>query len=104
MLGLPLWFWLFCAPVLLAVILVIFRQQSLSYLRNIWRMLDRLYFGFGVVAACFMVSILLIIVVQMIARWTGFTFEGSTEFAGYAMAATSFFALAHALSLSLIHI
>ena len=49
-------------------------------------------------SACFMVSILLIIVVQMIARWTGFTFEGSTEFAGYAMAATSFFALAHALS------
>ena len=26
------------------------------------------------------------------------TFEGSTEFAGYAMAATSFFALAHALT------
>jgi TRAP-type C4-dicarboxylate transport system permease small subunit len=34
----------------------------------------------------------------MIARWTGLQFEGSTEFAGYAMAATSFFALAHALT------
>ena len=40
----------------------------------------------------------MLIVCQMTARWTGLTFEGSTEFAGYAMAATSFFALAHALS------
>ena len=43
-----------------------------------------------------MVTILLLIIAQMAARWTGITFEGSTEFAGYAMAATSFFALAHA--------
>jgi len=43
------------------------------------------------------VLILLLIVAQMIARWTGLTFPGSTEYAGYAMAATSFFALAHAL-------
>jgi len=39
-----------------------------------------------------------IILAQMAARWAGLTFEGSTEFAGYAMAATSFFALAHALT------
>ncbi len=45
----------------------------------------------GIVAAGFMILILLIIIGQMIARWLGFTFfEGSTEFAGYAMAATSF--------------
>ncbi len=44
-----------------------------------------------------MVMILLIIVAQMVARWTGNSFQGSTEYAGYAMAATSFFALAHAL-------
>ena len=41
----------------------------------------------------FMVLILVIIIFQMMARWTGVTFEGSTEFAGYAMAATYFFAL-----------
>ena len=40
----------------------------------------------------------MLIVAQMGARWAGITFEGSTEFAGYAMAATSFFALAHAFS------
>ena len=45
-----------------------------------------------------MCLILLIIIAQMITRWTGIIFEGSTEFAGYAMASTSFFALAYALS------
>ena len=43
-----------------------------------------------------MMTSLVLIVLQMAARWSGITFEGSTEFAGYAMAATSFFALAHA--------
>ena len=45
-----------------------------------------------------MCLILFIILAQMITRWTGIIFEGSTEFAGYAMASTSFFALAYALS------
>ena len=34
----------------------------------------------------------------MVARWTSVALPGTTEFAGYAMAATSFFALAHALT------
>lgn len=34
----------------------------------------------------------------MVARWSNLTFPGSTEYAGYAMAATSFLALAHALT------
>ena len=42
--------------------------------------------------------ILLLIVAQMIARWSNVSFPGSTEFAGYAMACTSFFALAFALT------
>ena len=45
-----------------------------------------------------MVIILLLIVAQMISRWSGLTFPGSTEYAGYAMAATSFFALAYTLT------
>ena len=45
-----------------------------------------------------MITILLIIIAQMIARWTGVAFQGSSEFAGYAMAATSFFAMAYTLN------
>lgn len=63
-----------------------------------WRVLDKVYVASGALAACCMLLILLIIVAQMIARWSGLTFPGSTEYAGYAMAATSFFALAHALT------
>lgn len=96
-LGLPLWFWLFVAPVVLAALLFFSRRALSPALSRVWIVLDRIYFASGVLAAVCMAGILLIIVVQMIARWTGFTFEGSTEFAGYAMAATSFFALAHAL-------
>ena len=98
LLGFPLWFWLFIAPFFLSLILYFLRDAYLPVFRKIWNVLDKIYLVFGVISACFMVSILLIIIVQMVARWTGFTFEGSTEFAGYAMAATSFFALAHALS------
>ena len=97
-LGLPLWFWLFVAPVALAAFLFFSRRRLLPALQRAWTVLDRIYLVSGVFAAVCMVCILLVIAVQMIARWTGFTFEGSTEFAGYAMAATSFFALAHALS------
>jgi len=61
-------------------------------------LLDGLYFAGGIVAACFLIAMLAIIVLQMSARWTGHVFPGSTEYAGYCMAAASFFAFAHALS------
>jgi len=96
--GFPLWFWLFIAPTLMAFLAYVLRDEARVLLAPLWRWLDRLYFASGVLAALFMVTILTIIILQMTARWTGVTFEGSTEFAGYAMAATSFFALAHALS------
>ncbi len=95
--GLPLWFWLFVAPAIFALFARLQRERVRPVLTRAWRFLDRIYTASGVLAAFFMVMILTIIVLQMIARWTGVTFEGSTEFAGYAMAATSFFALAHAL-------
>ena len=85
-------------PVGLVVVARLQRERLRPYLEYLWTWLDRLYLGAGVLAAVFMISILVIIVFQMIARWIGVTFEGSTEFAGYAMAATSFFALAHAFS------
>lgn len=96
-LGLPLWFWLFILPTIGAAWCFYAKDTAARILSPAWRFLDRLYTLGGLIAACFMVTILLLIVAQMIARWSGVTFAGSTEFAGYAMAATSFFALAHAL-------
>lgn len=60
--------------------------------------LDRLYKACGGVAALALIAILLIIVSQMVARWSGVSLPGSTNYAGYAMAAASFFAFAYALN------
>lgn len=95
--GLPLWVWLFVLPSLLAVFCFIAGPRIERLMRPIWRTLDGVYFASGMIAACFMVTILLLIVAQMVARWTGYALPGTTEFAGYAMAATSFFALCHAM-------
>lgn len=97
-LGLPLWFWLFVTPTILAVLCLIWGPAMKRILAPVWRILDRVYLGAGVLSAFFMVAILLLIVAQMIARWSSLTFPGSTEYAGYAMAATSFFALAYTLT------
>ncbi|HGG03938.1 MAG TPA: TRAP transporter small permease [Aliiroseovarius sp.] len=96
-LGLPLWVWLFIFPTLFALACFARRDAAKRVLTPVWRILDRIYVASGAVASLFMVLILLLIVAQMIARWSGLTFPGSTEYAGYAMAATSFFALAYAL-------
>ncbi|HMB78046.1 MAG TPA: TRAP transporter small permease [Kiloniellaceae bacterium] len=66
--------------------------------RILRRGLDGLYFGGGIVAACCLIVILLLIVAQMLARWTGHVFPGAADYAGYAMAAASFLAFAHALN------
>ena len=96
-LGLPLWVWLFVFPSLFALACLAGRQRARRLLPPLWRLLDRLYAASGAVAALFMALILLLIVAQMVTRWTGLTFPGSTEYAGYAMAATSFFGLSYAL-------
>ncbi|TNJ44435.1 TRAP transporter small permease [Phaeobacter sp. B1627] len=97
-LGLPLWVWLFVLPGVLMLLCYLRPQVMRRVLQPIWRVLDRLYNGAGVIAACCMVTILLLIMGQMGARWASLTFPGSTEYAGYAMAATSFFALAYTLT------
>ncbi|MFK7754817.1 MAG: TRAP transporter small permease [Sedimentitalea sp.] len=96
--GLPLWAWLFVIPTLFAALCGLWRAPMGRVMRPIWAVLDRVYLASGVLASVFMVIILLLIVAQMIARWSNIAFPGSTEFAGYAMAATSFFALAYALN------
>jgi TRAP-type C4-dicarboxylate transport system permease small subunit len=60
--------------------------------------LDRLYDACGAIAALFLLALLAVIVLQMVARWSGQQFPGSTDYAGYCMAAASFFALAYALN------
>ena len=60
--------------------------------------LDFIYQAAGVLAALCLIAILSLIVLQMLARWTGEVFPGAPEYAGYAMAAASFLAFANALN------
>jgi TRAP-type C4-dicarboxylate transport system permease small subunit len=62
------------------------------------QVLDVIYKSSGVVAAAFLLILLFIIVLQMVMRWSGGVFIGATNYAGYCMAAASFFALAYALN------
>ncbi len=52
----------------------------------------------GVLAALSLIAILSLIVIQMLARWTGEVFPGAPDYAGYAMASASFLAFASALN------
>ncbi len=66
--------------------------------RRFCHALDHLYTAGGVLAALFLIAILVLIMVQMLARWTGQVFSGAPDYAGYCMAAASFLAFAHALN------
>ncbi|WP_200832504.1 TRAP transporter small permease [Candidatus Halocynthiibacter alkanivorans] len=67
-------------------------------LRGLRSVLDGIYWLSGVAAAMCLIAILGLIVVQMMARWTGEVFPGAPEYAGYAMAAASFLAFGSALN------
>lgn len=60
--------------------------------------LDRLYLYAGYVAAACLLGLLLVIIAQMVARWTDMSFPGATQYAGYLMAASSFLAFAYTLN------
>ena len=62
------------------------------------KLLDGLYTLAGILAALCLIVILVLIVLQMLARWTGEVFPGAPDYAGYAMAAASFLAFANALN------
>tara|TARA_R110002012_G_scaffold5711_4_gene26516 strand:- start:59315 stop:59839 length:525 start_codon:yes stop_codon:yes gene_type:complete len=66
--------------------------------KSLRKLLDFIYLSSGALAAVSLVAILLLIVVQMVARWTGEVFPGAASYAGYAMAAASFLAFANALN------
>jgi len=70
----------------------------MTLLRGLRKGLDFLYLISGVLAALCLVAILSLIVIQMLARWTGEVFPGAPDYAGYAMAAASFLAFASALN------
>ena len=70
----------------------------MTAVRALRRILDFLYLAGGIIASVFLIAILVIIVLQMLARWTGHVFPGATDYAGYCMAAASFFAFAYALN------
>lgn len=62
------------------------------------RVLDGVYDGAGVLGALCLVAILIVIVLQMVARWKGLIFPGGADYAGYLMAAASFLTFAHAMN------
>ena len=66
--------------------------------RAIRRALDAIYRAAGVLSAACLLAILVVIVMQMAARWFGVAFPGSSEYAGYLMASASFLAFAYALN------
>ena len=59
--------------------------------------LDFLYDAAGCLAAFFMIGILAMVLASVLGRMFGFNLRGSDAYAGYAMAAASFLALAHTL-------
>ena len=59
--------------------------------------LDWIYDAAGYLAAFFMVGILAMVLASVLGRFFGFNLRGSDAYAGYAMAAASFLALAHTL-------
>ena len=60
--------------------------------------LDKLYLYAAYIASVGLLMILLIIVYNMVARWTGGTAMGATAYAGYAMATSAFLAMAYTLN------
>ena len=68
------------------------------FMQRVRNILDGLYLASGIAAAFCLIAILSLIVIQMLARWTGEMFPGAPNYAGYAMAAASFLAFANALN------
>lgn len=66
-------------------------------MRNV---LDKLYYSCGLVAAISMIGILVVILMQIFSRWMLIPFPGSSEYAGYLMATSSFMAFPYALNAS----
>ncbi len=62
----------------------------------IYRLLDLLYRGAGVLAGVFLVTIAVLVTAQIVARLFGEILPSADQFAGFCLAATSFLGLAYA--------
>jgi TRAP-type C4-dicarboxylate transport system permease small subunit len=62
------------------------------------KLLDGLYLTGGILGALSLVVILVLVVLQMVARWSGEVAPGIPEYAGYFMASSAFLAFAYALN------
>ena len=62
------------------------------------KLLDAIYRFSSILAALSLIAILVLIIVQMLARWTGEVFPGAPDYVGYFMASASFLAFAGALN------
>lgn len=68
----------------------------MTFPRLLRRCLDGLYLGSGLLAACFLLLILLTIVAQIVGRFVGIAID-STEIGGFSLAATTFLSLGYTL-------
>ena len=66
-------------------------------MRTVRRALDALYLASGILAALALVAIVALILLQVGSRLFAIPFRGGSDYAGYAMAAASFFGFAYAL-------
>jgi TRAP-type C4-dicarboxylate transport system permease small subunit len=64
-------------------------------LRTLDRSLERLYLACGIIGAGFLVVIAVCVALSIVTRLLGLYVAGLTAYSGYAMAASSFFALAY---------
>ena len=59
------------------------------------RSLNRLYFYCGVIGACFLAALGILIITSIVTRLLGVFVPGLNSYAGYSMAASAYFALAY---------
>ncbi len=62
------------------------------------KLLDGIYLAGGFIGALSLIIILVLVVLQMVARWVGEVAPGIPEYAGYFMASSAFMAFAYALN------
>ena len=73
----------------------------MSFYISLKRILDRIYLAGGILGALCLIAILVLIVIQMLARWFQWDVDlvkGAPDYAGYCMAAASFLSFAYALN------
>ena len=67
------------------------------FVQNLHRFLDRLYLWCGYASGLCIAIILVIIIVQIVLRYTGMNLNGLPTYAGYMMAASTFLGMPYAL-------